>query len=562
MMKISKWVLLIFVIFSFIGSLQAQFELVPVSHPVYDYLKKMQIKGLINDYNSGNIPISRKEVGEYLTIINDHQNKLAGIDKQYLDDYKVEFENDISGEVKNQESLLSDFSIDKIFKDKKQKYLYFYKDTNATFFLDIMGNISHRESNGDSIKINSITLGELGFRLRGTLFNTLGFYLRASNGVRLKGKTKDVLFAAETDPKLHSNTKFVNENRNFDSFEGYIRYQTKTNWLALTIGREALNNGYGYIDKMYLSNNAVPFDFLKFDLNYKALKYSFIYGAITGDSMGIDLKWKNIATHRLDINFSRFFKLGLTETIISSVTPFSLTYLNPLNFLISADLNTGAKSTTQNNAVMGIEVEVNPVNNLAIQGTFLIDDLNLSTISDTGYLSGENKFAYQVGTLWTDAFTIPNLTFALEFTHLDPFVYSHRSNKDQYTNWGLSLGHALPPNSDEIAAKLKIDFTSRIKLDLLYQYQRSGDGFEYDQNGNIITNWGGNINVGSLDFNHKNLFLEGHRINRSILTANLLIQPIRQYYLALKYQYKFSDSKYLSKTFKDSYFFATLAVDF
>ncbi len=164
-MKISKWVLLIFVIFSFVSSLQAQFELVPVSHPVYDYLKKMQLKGLINDYNSGNIPISRKEVGEYLTIINDHQNKLAGIDKQFLDDYKVEFENDISGEVKNQESLLSDFSIDKIFKDKKQKYLYFYKDTNATFFLDVMGNISHRESNGDSIKTNSITLGELGFRL-------------------------------------------------------------------------------------------------------------------------------------------------------------------------------------------------------------------------------------------------------------------------------------------------------------------------------------------------------------------------------------------------------------
>ena len=378
----------------------------------------------------------------------------------------------------------------------------------------------------------------------------------------MKGEVKDVIFAADTDPKLHSNTKFVNENKNFDTFEGYIRYQTKTNWLALTIGREALNNGYGYIDKMFLSNNAVPFDFIKFDLNYKALKYSFVYGAIKGDSMGIDMKWKNIATHRLDVNLSRYFKFGLTETVISSGSPFNLTYLNPLNFLISADLNTGAANTTQSNSLLGIDFEVNPFNNLEFQGTLLIDDINLSTISDTGYLSNENKFGYQMGAIWTEAFTIPNITLALEYTRLNPFVYSHRSNKDQYSHWGLSLGHALPPNSDEIAAKLKIDFTSRIKLDLLYQYQRSADGFEYDQYGTIIRNYGGNLNVGSLDFNYESVFLRGHRINRSIFTANLIVQPIRQYYLMIKYQYKISDSQYLKQTFKDSFFFVTAAVDF
>ncbi len=562
-MKISKYIFVLLILFAFLKSADAQLELVPVSHPVYDYLKKMQVRGIIENYNSANIPVSRKEVADYLKIIGNHSVKFGLIDKQFLKDYKVEFDFDMTGEMKNQESLLSDFSFENIFKDSKQKYIYNYADSNATFFLDAIGNVSFRGSDGDSIKVNSITLGELGFRIRGTLFNSVGYYLRASNGQKLKGGSDDVKFAANTDPKLHSSTKFVNEAKNYDSFEGYIRYQTRTNWLALTIGREAINYGYGYIDKMFLSNNAVPFDFIKFDVSYKALKYSFIYGAIKGDSMGVDLSSKNIATHRLDINFSRYFKLGITETIISS-TPFSVANLNPLSFLISADLNTGVNSTTQNNSLLGIDFELNPVNNLAFQGTLFIDDINLSTISDTGYLSNENKFGYQIGALWTDAFTLPNLTFALEFTHLDPFVYSHRSNKDQYTNWGLSLGHALPPNSDEIAAKLKVDFTSRIRLDLLYQYQRSGDGFEYDQYGNIITNWGGNINVGSLDFynNRHNLFLEGHRMNRSILTANILFQPVWQYFLALKYQYKVSDSRYLGKTFVDSYFFITAGVDF
>ena len=561
-MRVYLRFLLIIIILSVSGIAFSQFELVPVSNPVYDFLKKMQLKGYIENYNSASLPVSRKEVAEYLNLIKNHADRLSDIDKQYLSDYKVEFEYEMTGEVKNQKSLFSQFTGENIISDKYQKYLYYYTDTNAAFFLDVIGEISHRESNGDSIGINSITLGEVGFRLRGTLFNSLGFYLRASNGQKLIGKDKDVIFAASTDPLLHSTEKWVNEHKNFDSFQGYLRYQTKTNWFGLTIGREALNQGFGYIDKMFLSNNAVPFDMIKVDLAYKIFKYSFTYGALKGDSLGTDMQWKSIATHRLDLNFSRVFKLGLTETLIISSTPFSINYINPLGFIVSEDLNTGAKTTMQNNALMGIDMEINPVNNLAFQGTLLIDDINLATITHFDSTSYENKFGFQAGALWTNAFYIPNLTFSLEYTRLNPFVYTHRTNKNQYTNWGLSLGHALPPNSDEIAAKLKVDITSRIILDLLYQYQRSGDGFEYDTFGNVIINYGGTLSRGDLDNKLNSLFLQGHRINRSIFTLNLTFQPVRQYFLALKYQYKLSDSKYLGKTFQDSYFFLTVGIDY
>lgn len=561
-MKILVNVTIALFIFIFSDNVFSQVELVPVTNPVYDYLKKMQLEGNIEDYNSANIPVSRKEVAGYLKLIQTHSEKLSKIDKQFLNDYNIEFEYDISGETKNQRSLFSQFNGENIISDKYQKYLYYYTDTNSAFFLDGIGNISHRESNGDSISINSITLGESGFRLRGTLFNSLGFYLRASNGQKLSGKDKDVSFAANTDPKLQSSEKWVNERKNFDSYEGYLRYQTNSNWFGLTVGREAVNQGFGYIDKMFLSNNAVPFDMIKVDLKYKIFKYSFIYGSIKGDSLGVEMPWKSIATHRLDLNFSRVFKMGFTETLIISTAPFSLNYLNPFGFIVSGDLNTGGKNTYQNNAIMGVDIEINPVKNIAMQGTLLIDDLNLATITKYDYSSNENKFGFQAGGIWTDAFNLPNLTFALEYTRLNPFVYAHRSNKNQYTNWGLSLGHALPPNSDEVAAKLKVDITSRIILNLLYQYQRSGDGFEYDQFGNVIINYGGTINRGDFDFKINNVFLNGHRINRSIFTFNLLYQPLRQYYLAIKYQYKLSDSKYLGKNFKDSFFFLTLGIDY
>ena len=73
---------------------------------------------------------------------------------------------------------------------------------------------------------NSITLGELGFRVRGTLYNSVGYYLRASNGQKLDGDTDAVTFARKTDPKLFAQYKFEYEQKNFDTFDGYLRYQT------------------------------------------------------------------------------------------------------------------------------------------------------------------------------------------------------------------------------------------------------------------------------------------------------------------------------------------------
>ncbi|MBC8485362.1 MAG: hypothetical protein H8D45_04900 [Bacteroidetes bacterium] len=547
-----------------IGTSYSQVELVSPSHPVYDYLKRMQLEGLIHAYNSANIPISRGEVAGYLKIIGENSGKLTGIDKQFLSDYKVEFEYDMTGLTKNQSSLFSKTGISNLFNDKKQKYLYNYVDSNVTFFLDGIGSLSQRGSDGDSIGINSILLGEIGFRMRGTLFNSVGYYLRLSNGQKLNGDSKDVKFAAYTDPKLKANTKFTHEEKNFDTFEGYLRYQTERNWLALTVGREAIYNGFGYIDRLFLSNNTVPFDFIKLDLAYKAIKYTFIYGSIKGDSLGRDLDWKNIVTHRLDINFSKHFKLGLSEAIITSNSPFDFTFLNPISFLTSADLNTGALQTTENNTLTGIDFEITPAKNLAFQGSLLIDDLTFETVFKDDSTANENKFAYQLGALWTNAFTVPNITLALEYTRLDPFVYSHRSNKNTYTNWGMSLGHALPPNSDEIAAKLKVDITSRLRFDFLYQKQRSANGFLYDSLGNVIKNYGGNINRGDHDQPRygKNEFLEGNRVDRHIFTLNLVYEPIRQYFLFLKYQYRISDLLYLSKKIKDSYYWITLRIDY
>ncbi len=549
-----------------VSSIYSQVELVPPSHPVYDYIKRMQLLGVIEDYNSSVIPLSREQIANYINIINDNSNSLSGTDRKILKDLNVEFEYDITGKTKNTSGFFNSMDFGNIFSNKKQKYLYEYTDSNAAFFLDGTAFLSQRNSKGDSLGKHSITLGELGIRVRGTLYNSVGFYLRMSNGQKLSGNPDDVDFAIATNPKFKANTKFRSESNNFDTYEGYLRYRTKEDWLSLMVGKEALYSGFGYVDKLFLSSNTVPFSYIKLDLKYKSLHYYFLYGTIKGDSLGRDLRSKTVTSHRLNVNFSKAFRVGFFESVVASDRPFDFTFLNPFSFLRSADYNAGENQPkNNNNAMMGFDMEIIPVNKLSLQASVLIDDLNFSHLFGGTYSDGspalDNKFAWQVGTLWTNAFWIPNLTAALEYTRLNPFIYTHQSNKSEYTNWTLPLGHNLPPNSDEVALKFSYDVTHRLNLSLLYKKQRSANGIII-RNDTLIMNYGGNIERGDWAKGQDAIFLNGNRINRDIISAQLTWQPVRQYFLEFKYVYEFQDLIYICRKIKDHYGWLTLRVDY
>ncbi len=554
--------------FVIINCCYSQAELVDVSNPVYNFLKRMQLMKIIPEYNSSDIPISRGEVGKYLITVINKSGKITSTDKKLLIDYEIEFEYDMFGKTSKQISVFSKKGPKNIFNNNKQKHIYFSTDSSKTFFGDFDGLISlmsWRGASGDSVPDNSFLLAEAGINLRGTFYNSVAYSLNLGNHWLASADDSEIIFSDGSDPALKINNNFINRKNIFNSVEAYLRYQTSGNWLALTFGRTPINFGFGYIDKLFLSNNTLPFDFGKLDINYKAVRYSFVYGSLQGDSIGIypdftarELPSKNIATHNLTINFSEAFKLGLWESVIISDQPFSFTYLNPVSFLTSADLGIGTKQTSENNTLLGIDIEIIPVKDFSFQGSLLIDDLNFSTLYKNDSLN-ENKFGWQFGALWTNKF---NINLSLEFTHLDPFVYSHRNNKSTYANYSLPLGHALPPNSDEIAAEVSCSISNRLVVNFLYRHQRSGEGIIIDSNGILTANYGGNINFGIGDaYLRTNGFLDGTRINRDIFTIDLTWQPVKQYYLEGKFQYRIINNLTEDLNSNDSYYFATFKVD-
>lgn len=538
--------------------LLSQIELVPVSHKVYPFLNVLHKKGIIENYNNANIPFDRKQVTGYLSGINKNISELTNSEKSLLNELLIEFSYDMERSMDKSVSLFTNFTLGNLITDTKQKYLYSFADSNASFFLDGTAFISHRRFESESFNKTHLTIGEYGFRVRGSLYNHVGYYLRVSSGQQLNGDRYSRTAASDYDPKLHSTLKFISE-KYFETYEGYLRFASNNNALSFTLGREAVNMGTGYIDKLFVGSNSAPFDFGKIDLGYKGIKYSFLYGNLRGDSLGVTLESKNIINHRLDISFSNSFKLGVYEAVITANTPISFTYMNPLSFLFSADLN--AAKGNESNSMIGLDLEILPLKNIGFQSSFLIDDFDFKLIGKDTPESNNNRFGWQFGLFYAGTFGIENLSSAVEYTHLDPFTYSHKSNKSQYAHWSLPLGHALKPNSDEIAVKFDYLISGRLKTSLKFQYQRTGQGFDYDNTGKLVRNYGADINHGEGLYLAKAHFLDGNRVNNSILTVNIIFEPIKQYFIDLTYVGWMIDKKYKSEKFTDHFFYLTVSTD-
>jgi hypothetical protein len=564
-MGINKYFLAALVLIVITCNCYSQVELVPAGNMVYDFLDRMQTNKVIIDYSSSMVPISRREVGRLLSEIETKRPKLTATDRKLLDYYITEFEYDINGTMTKSSDFFSKKGVGELFSNKKQKYLYSTADSNVSFFWDAIGELRYMGVDGDSTGKPHVLLGQLGTRFRGTLFNSVAYYLRLSNGVRLGGSVEDAGKTAFMDPMLLSTRKYVSEgSKTFDSYEGYLRYAPAKDWLGLTIGREAMRFGTGYIDKLFLSNrNSAPFDFIKLDLHYKKLRYTFFHSSIVGnDSTGAQLESKYLVFHRLELGpfFNNTFKIGFNEMVVYSNIPLNFAFINPISFLTSADLNTELPGKNSNNTLLGIDMQLFPVKNLSLQGSFLIDDINFETIGEDSAKGNDNKFGFQAGVNWQNAFTAPNLSMTYEFTRLNPFVYSHRENNNSYTNWSLPLGHELNPNSDEHAFRLGYNFGSLIQFSLTYKIQRTGENY-LDSSGNLV-NVGSNILNGRGDFLLTNKFLNGERLNRNVIIAELVFQPLRQYYITIRYQRRNFDYIDRNITFGENIFWGSLRIDY
>lgn len=514
-----------------------QIENVPLSSPVYDFLKDMRVKGVIKEYNDDDPNMSRFQIADRLKEMSKKEIQLSMTERKILKKYMIEF----IPEEMNKDNTMSLFggnlNTSNGFKDffsDKQKYLYAFQKNENNVFINGLGHLYYVNEFKPNKNANA-KLFDGGFRIRGSLFNHLGYYFSVEKG----GATGDSVLMESAFPSIRTNFKYVEniENiKNYDFANGYMKFYSNPAEdmdLFVQIGREQLKYGLGYSKRLTLSGDAPNMDFIKFNLNYGIVHYSSIFGSTVGEyHKDVSKNYtKYFIANRLKLTFDKLFDVGIGETIISS-RGFELPYLNPVIFYKFVEHSL----QDRDNGTIFADIQTHFLKNFEIQGTFFLDENILSNLTDMTRVS--NKTAYQVGFFYYEPVGIKNLSLIIEYTKIRPYVYTHFNPKNTYTSFGQILGNPIGPNADELFAKLNYNFSEKIKLGLEYQHLRKGEN-EYNSNGDLVKNFGGSV----YDSYRQGIdsdtayFLGGIRVNTDNIRFNISYEPIKNFVFDANYVY-------------------------
>ncbi len=222
--------------------------------------------------------------------------------------------------------------------------------------------------------------------------------------------------------------------------------------LQLGYGRNFIGDGYR---SLLESDGASPYPYFKINTKFWKIKYTNTYTWLKDVRPEVILEKtyakKFVANHYLSWNVSNKLNLGFFESVIwsdSNNRGFDMSFANPIIFYRSVEF---ASSSRTGNAMLGLTTKYKFNNQVNFYGQFLLDEFSLGDIQ-AGEKSWKNKFGYQLGAKYYNAFHIDNLLLQLEYNHVRPYVYSH---SDPITNYGhnnQSLGHQWGGNFKEFIA--------------------------------------------------------------------------------------------------------------
>ncbi|MDL1894287.1 hypothetical protein FBQ87_15585, partial [Sphingobacteriales bacterium CHB3] len=119
----------------------SQVETVPATHPVYTFLKRMEVKGAIERYRDAVLPISRREVGKFLLEAQQRSEHLTSTERLTLADFLSEFQFDNTGSVDGFVSVIDsdEESFGRALGEEfsnREKFLYVLNDSSISMFVN------------------------------------------------------------------------------------------------------------------------------------------------------------------------------------------------------------------------------------------------------------------------------------------------------------------------------------------------------------------------------------------------------------------------------------------
>ncbi|HWH63316.1 MAG TPA: hypothetical protein VNS50_08585, partial [Ginsengibacter sp.] len=474
--------LITLIVFIYPLIIDAQTTYLPEGSKEYQFIDRLEIKEAHNNnYNFSTVkPYSRRSLVQeaefldsarigYSNSLTEEDDQWTGLNLTKIDEYNLHsilMDNSewVTG---SKESFLS--------KKPFLKSLYVTKpnllEVNVKDFFLVLNPVIYYSMSKESSNDENIFYNKRGITARGRIANKIGFSTTITdNQERAPLFVQNRVNYFHAVPGVGFYKSFKTTGYDYFDGRGYFTFNV-TKYIDVQFGYDKNFIGDGY-RSLFLSDFGNSYLFLKLNTKIWKLNYQNLFMELmpqfvkSGDNL---LDRKYAAMHHLDINITKWLNAGLFESIIfGRVNHFDFEYLNPIIFLRHIEGTVGSPD----NAFAGADFKANVAHHFQFYGQLLLDEFIFGEITkNDGYWA--NKFGYQLGVKYVDAFTIKNLDLQFETNRIRPFTYSHNDSVANYTHYNQPLAHPLGANLQEFIGILKYQPAPKwyINARAIYYYQ-------------------------------------------------------------------------------------------
>jgi len=432
---------------------------VPLDHWSYQFIERLQAKGILKDYLSNTKPYTRDELAEMLfrtsKLLDEGSIKLSKIQKAHLDELCKEFARE-----------LEKLGIQNI---PEYKHLLNWSGKEKNLICDI-----------GVIQDTTIKSGDNDYRI---IKGTLDFTFR--------GDIKDSFF-------IYSNIKDSYEDSNeprplWKRYYSRYPYDAKSDsymvfklpWSDIQFGKDAVSWGPGYHGVIGLSAIDPSFSLVKIPIKIWKIKFTSLIGFLRDDLTRENLNdfvKKNLSAHRYEISPISGVNIGWQEAFVYA-DEFIIELMNPI---IPYQITEDYYGDVGNNTMEG-DIDICLIPNTRVYASLFLDDYhpNSNPFKRAGF-----RWAVLGGFLIVDPFGLENFDFRTEYARVEPWVYPHKGIVQDppvplsYTHFDNPLGHWIGPNADDLLFEINYYFTKDLQMTTSYNRIREGEIggsiYEYD----------------------------------------------------------------------------------
>ncbi|HEX7755213.1 MAG TPA: hypothetical protein VF421_07720 [Niabella sp.] len=358
-----------------------------------------------------------------------------------------------------------------------------------------------------------------GVRFRGQIDQRVGYYLYFSeNQERDPRYVQDFTDAHISVPGMAYYKDFKKDGYDYWNVRGGITFHAGK-YIDFQLAHDKFFIGDGY-RSLFISDFSAPYPFLKMSVQAGNFQLTSVAAqTIAPFEVRKDTtRPRNyMMFHYLTWQATNWLKLGFFESTMFNSKKnggFQVGYLNPsmFNRAYSSYMGNSAKSS------IGLDVKANFARQFQMYGQWLINEFVVSKVLKSNG-PWVNKFGYQIGAKYADAFTVKNLDLQVEGNFVRPFTYTDKWAQNNFLHYNQPLAHPLGANFREFVGIANYQPLPKLYLKaMLIMYNKGLDTTNYNTAW-YSPSYGGdlfrNYNDGRLD--QDGYFIGGGISNKAML---------------------------------------------